>query len=62
MLKPQVAERPPAPRCPSCASRNAHATGKTISDSTYWRCASCGEVWNPARRDSSPYAYPARRQ
>lgn len=51
---------PPAPRCPACAARDAHATDKTISASTYWRCARCGEVWNPARRTSSPSVYNPR--
>jgi len=48
---------PPAPRCPACGSRETCATDKTISASTYWRCANCGEIWNPGRLDSSPAAY-----
>ncbi len=62
MLTPAVPERPPVPRCPACAARDARTTDKTISADTYWRCASCGEVWNPARRDSSLSAYPLRRR
>jgi len=56
MLTPGVPS-PPAPRCPACASRDAHATDKTVSAATYWRCANCGEIWNPARRDSSASPY-----
>jgi hypothetical protein len=24
-------------------------TSKTVSETTYWRCHECGQVWNPAR-------------
>lgn len=26
-------------------------TSKVIDASTYWRCVTCGEVWNVDRRD-----------
>ena len=35
--------------CPFCASPRVATTNKTLSTSTYWRCAACGEIWNPGR-------------
>lgn len=46
------APRDPAPvtaRCPSCNSRDVVTTSKIVDASSYWRCRSCGEVWNVAR-------------
>jgi transposase-like protein len=33
-------------RCPACNGRQMVTTSKTIDRQTYWRCVSCGEVWN----------------
>lgn len=45
-------------KCPSCNSRDIVTTSKVIDASAYWRCESCGEVWNMARqRAGSRYAY-----
>ena len=39
---------PPA-SCPFCRSVDLKTTSKAIDESTYWRCTSCGEIWNPRR-------------
>ena len=41
----------PPVRCPACGARELHTTSKVIDRSTYWRCLSCGEIWNLVRRD-----------
>lgn len=44
--------------CPSCRSRAIVTTSKRIDASAYWRCESCGEVWNVARqRAGTRYRY-----
>ena len=35
--------------CPFCRSQDLSTTSKVISENTYWRCATCGQVWNQAR-------------
>jgi ribosomal protein L37AE/L43A len=41
---------PPAPpACPFCRSTRVTTTSKLVTDSTYWRCEACGQIWNPAR-------------
>ena len=35
--------------CPFCGSKAVGTLAKVISPSTYWRCAACGETWNPQR-------------
>jgi transposase-like protein len=35
--------------CPFCKSTDISAPNNKVSASTYWRCASCGEMWNVAR-------------
>ena len=44
--------RPPS-QCPACASPRVHTTSKVITAATYWRCHSCGEVWNVGRRQTA---------
>lgn len=46
-----AAERPA--RCPSCSSRDIVTTAKVVDASTYWRCGSCGEIWNAERQRAS---------
>jgi len=46
-LEPKLAE-PPA-RCPHCGGREITTTSKVIDPTTYWRCLTCGEVWNVDR-------------
>jgi len=36
--------------CPACKSTDLATTSKTIDEATYWRCRTCGEVWNASRR------------
>lgn len=31
--------------CPFCRSRAVGTLAKVITDSTHWRCQSCGEGW-----------------
>jgi len=35
--------------CPFCRSKDLKTTSKVINESTYWRCVTCGEIWNPGR-------------
>ena len=43
--------------CPFCRSLHLTTTSKTIDESTYWRCVTCGEIWNPGRlRPSSGFS------
>jgi predicted Zn finger-like uncharacterized protein len=35
--------------CPACQSSSIVTKAKTPDADTYWRCTSCGEVWNVAR-------------
>ena len=37
-------------KCPACGSQDLVTTSKVVDESTYWRCASCGEVWNAGRQ------------
>jgi predicted Zn finger-like uncharacterized protein len=36
--------------CPSCQSASIVTTAKVPDATSYWRCTSCGEVWNASRR------------
>lgn len=35
--------------CPTCQSQAIVTAAKTPDASTYWRCTSCGDVWNDSR-------------
>jgi ribosomal protein L37AE/L43A len=35
--------------CPFCRSHDVGATGRKITVDTYWRCHTCGQIWNPVR-------------
>jgi transposase-like protein len=39
----------PTPQCPFCRSLQVSTVSKAISESTYWRCHICGQLWNPTR-------------
>jgi transposase-like protein len=39
--------------CPFCGSTHIAATSEKMDASTYWRCESCGEMWNPGRLKGS---------
>ena len=32
--------------CPFCNSVDVKTTSKEVNAATYWRCASCGQIWN----------------
>jgi transposase-like protein len=36
--------------CPACRSTDLEHASKTVTESTYWRCGRCGEIWNIGRR------------
>jgi len=40
--------------CPGCQSPSITTTARNPDESTYWRCGSCGEIWNVSRRDTAP--------
>jgi transposase-like protein len=35
--------------CPFCKSTDISAPKNKVNASTYWRCESCGQMWNVAR-------------
>jgi transposase-like protein len=35
--------------CPFCGSTHVTTASKVIDESTYFRCDTCGEIWNPNR-------------
>lgn len=37
--------------CPACRSSSISTTAKNPDVSSYWRCVSCGEIWNASRRN-----------
>ena len=48
-VEPPRGQRPTA--CPQCGSRDLTTMSKVIDARTYWRCQTCGEVWNTDRRN-----------
>jgi transposase-like protein len=47
---PQSTAAPVAPdACPFCKSREIKTTSKEVNVSTYWRCTTCGQIWNVDR-------------
>lgn len=50
---------PAAPSaCPACRSSDITTMSKVVTPESYWRCRTCGEVWNVARRNPSRYSTP----
>jgi ribosomal protein L37AE/L43A len=48
--RPESAEAIVAPdACPFCKSRDLTTTSKEVNVSTYWRCTTCGQIWNAGR-------------
>ena len=35
--------------CPTCRSSSIITKAKKPDASSYWRCTSCGEIWNQSR-------------
>jgi predicted Zn finger-like uncharacterized protein len=38
--------------CPACQSLAIVTKAKSPDADTYWRCTSCGELWNASRTDT----------
>ena len=51
-VEPAAIDAPKA--CPVCRSESILTTSKTVNVATYWRCTSCGEIWNVGRRQAPP--------
>jgi transposase-like protein len=49
MYIPPTEVRVAAKICPFCNSADVKTTSKEVNAATYWRCASCGQVWNASR-------------
>jgi ribosomal protein L37AE/L43A len=49
MLDPAERKSTAPPTCPFCTSADVKTASKVINVSTYWRCATCGEIWNAGR-------------
>lgn len=57
---PQPAVAAPG-ACPFCRSSKIMTAGAKVDASTYWRCQTCGQMWNEARlRSSNPYGQQSR--
>jgi predicted Zn finger-like uncharacterized protein len=56
---PLVAAAPAS--CPACKSSSIVTTAKIPDADSYWRCTSCGEVWNDSRRQTQRYRMPGWR-
>jgi transposase-like protein len=54
VFPPLEPAKPVQPLCPFCRSEQVTTTSKSVSDSTYWRCHGCGQIWNPSRLHSLP--------
>jgi transposase-like protein len=40
---------PTPPTCPFCRSHEVTTTSTSTDEGVYWRCHTCGQIWNPAR-------------
>jgi len=40
--------------CPACRSSSIATSARNPDANAYWRCTTCGEVWNAARRGTAP--------
>lgn len=43
----------PPTACPFCKSKELAAADKPITSATYWRCLTCGELWNAERLEAA---------
>jgi predicted Zn finger-like uncharacterized protein len=46
--------RPLPTVCPACRSSAIATAAKQPNADSYWRCDSCGEVWNDSRKRDHP--------
>lgn len=45
-----VTLKPKSPPCPFCRSEEVTTTSKSsVAKDVYWRCHTCGQIWNPSR-------------
>ena len=51
----ETLEVAPPTLCPACRSSSIVTTEKVPNASSYWRCTSCGEMWNVSRSRKQPY-------
>ncbi len=42
-------EAGPPKMCPACKSSDVTTTSKIVTSASYWRCRTCGEIWNAER-------------
>jgi transposase-like protein len=52
--RPSATDTTP-PVCPSCHSTATVTTATRPDADTYWRCTTCGDVWNVARSHTDRY-------
>jgi hypothetical protein len=52
--------RPPT-ACPVCNSKLLTTASKTVTAASYWRCLTCGEVWNAERVEAGARYWPRYR-
>ena len=58
---PQEPAQPPRPTaCPFCGSSHITTAGAEADPSAYWRCDTCGQLWNVARLAASKRSYRRR--
>lgn len=51
---PVPSATPPQTVCPFCRSGQITTTSKSVTETSYWRCHGCGQIWNPARLVTRP--------
>ena len=48
-------------KCPFCGSSKVKTASDKVDAFTYWRCETCGQMWNEGRlRVASRYGYGGR--
>lgn len=47
--------------CPACRSTSITTKSVSRDENAYWRCLTCGEVWNNGRRQAPRTVQPAWR-
>jgi transposase-like protein len=50
-LKRDAEPEAPPKACPFCRSADVTTTSKAVNAFTYWRCTTCGQIWNAGRLD-----------
>ena len=52
-IPPKPSDHVTPATCPACRSTSIVTTAKIPDADSYWRCTSCGEVWNAARAQTN---------